>query len=183
MSCTQLPDPAMMRAHPPVLAPCGRGLSLQVLARAGARLAGRLVAVDGGQVRFDDSAPANVAAGDAFAARVRAMIDELIRRTGVDAPPAEPDDADLPVEPDAPTELNLLNAGIGSIVWSTGFGADFSCLDPVPVDAQGRPRREEVASDTPGLFYFGLRWLTHRATRHLHRCSDVADAVATYPPI
>ena len=64
-----LPDPSVMRAAPPILAP-GRGLSLQALARAGATLVGRPVAVDGEVVSFDGSAEANVAAGDAFAARV-----------------------------------------------------------------------------------------------------------------
>ena len=72
-----LPDPAMMQARQPILAP-GRGLSLQALAHAGATLTGRLVAVDDQRVIFDDSARANVAAGDAFAARVAAMIDDVI---------------------------------------------------------------------------------------------------------
>jgi hypothetical protein len=68
-----MPDPATMQARQPILAP-GRGLSLQALAHAGATLTGRLVAVDDRRVIFDDSAPANIAAGDAFAARVAAMI-------------------------------------------------------------------------------------------------------------
>ena len=87
-----LPDPAMMQARQPILAP-GRGLSLQALAHAGATLTGRLVAVDGQRVLFDDSARANVVTGDTFAARVAALIDEVIERTGRQAPPAEPDPA------------------------------------------------------------------------------------------
>src|SRR4051794_27177210 len=57
-----MPDPATMQARQPILAP-GRGLSLQALAHAGATLTGRLVAVDDRRVIFDDSAPANIAAG------------------------------------------------------------------------------------------------------------------------
>lgn len=86
----------MMHAHQPILAPGGRALSLQSLARAGVALTGRLVAVDEGQARFDGSAATNVAAGDAFATRIRAMLDELIARTGRPAPPAEPDEVDRP---------------------------------------------------------------------------------------
>jgi hypothetical protein len=74
-----------MRAVPPIVAP-GRGLSLQTLARAGVTLAGRPIAVDGERVAFDGSVAANVAAGDAFAARLRTMVDELIRRQGLDGP-------------------------------------------------------------------------------------------------
>jgi putative flavoprotein involved in K+ transport len=96
-----LPDPSVMRAAMPILAP-GRGLSLPALARAGVTLAGRLVAVDGERVAFDDSVAANIAAGDAFAARARAMVDEVIRRRGLDAPPAEPDEHDARVDLDFP---------------------------------------------------------------------------------
>jgi hypothetical protein len=115
-----LPDPCMMRAAMPILAP-GRGLSLPALARAGVTLVGRPVAVDGQRVGFDDSVAANVAAGDAFAARARAMIDEIIRRRGLNAPPAEPDDHDAPVGLDPPMSFDLRAEEIGSVVWCTGF--------------------------------------------------------------
>ena len=92
-----LPDPSVMRATQPILAP-GRGLSLPALARAGVTLAGRPVGVDGDQVAFDESVRANVAAGDAFAARARAMIDEIIRRRQPERR-AEPDDHDAPGRP------------------------------------------------------------------------------------
>lgn len=179
-----LPDPAMMRVHVPILAPEGRSLSLQLLARAGARLVGRLVAVDGDRVRFDTSAPANVSAGDAFAARARAMIDEFIDRSGVDAPAAEPDEAGGPVDLDPATELDLRRDGIGSILWCTGFGSDFSWLDLALLDAEGRPRREGAAAGASGLWFVGLRWLTHRGSAQLpgvaKDASSVADAVSGY---
>ncbi len=174
----------MMRAAIPILAPGGRGLSLQALARAGATLAGRAVAVDGEQVGFDDSAAANVAAGDAFAARVRAMVDETIRRAGLDAPPGEPDDADLPCDLDPPAVLDLRAAAVGSVVWCTGFTGDFSWLDPALVDADGRPRHSAGAGALPGVWYVGLRWLSHRASDTLYGfprdAARVADAVRAH---
>ncbi|MGH3785917.1 MAG: flavin-containing monooxygenase [Pseudonocardiaceae bacterium] len=176
------PDPAMMRAPIPIFAPGGRALSLQALARAGATLAGRLVAVDGKQVSFDGSAPANVAAGDAFAAHARAAADEFIARAGVDAPPAEPDDADVPVHLDPPAALDL--GDIGSVVWCTGFTGDFSWLDPTLVDAGGQPRRSGCAAALPGVWYIGLRWLTHRGSAALlglpRDAATVGTAVATH---
>ena len=72
------PNPAMMHAPQPVLAPGARPLSLQRLARAGATLAGRVVAIDNAVVHFDHSAPANIAAGDAFAAQAGSMLDAII---------------------------------------------------------------------------------------------------------
>ncbi len=66
-----VPDPAARLAPNPLLAPGGRPLGLPTLARAGAVLVGRPTAVVGDRIRLDGSAEANVAAGEAFAARVR----------------------------------------------------------------------------------------------------------------
>ena len=177
-----LPDPAMMRAHQPILAPGGRALSLQSLARAGVTLTGRLVAVDDRQARFDDSAAVNVAAGDAFATRIRTMLDEMIARTGLPAPPAEPGDLDQPVELDPPTTLQL--SEIGAVLWCTGFTGDFSWLDPALLDTTGRPRHAGCAGALPGLWYVGLRWLTHRGSATLggipKDAATVADALSAH---
>jgi putative flavoprotein involved in K+ transport len=178
-----LPDPSVMRAAMPILAP-GRGLSLPALARAGVTLAGRPVGVDGDRVAFDDSVRANVAAGDAFAARARAMIDKLIRRRGLDAPPAEPDDHDAPVDLDPPMSLDLRAEEVGSVVWCTGFSGDFSWLDPALVDVDGQPQHQDAAAPAPGLWYLGLRWLIRRRSSILFGFPDdaatIADAVRAH---
>jgi putative flavoprotein involved in K+ transport len=178
-----LPDPSVMRAAMPILAP-GRGLSLPALARAGVTLAGRPVGVDGDRVAFDDSVRANVAAGDAFAARARAMIDEIIRRRGLNAPPAEPDDHDAPVDLDPPMSLDLRAEEVGSVVWCTGFSGDFSWLDPALVDVDGPPRHEDAAAPAPGHWYLGLRWLIRRRSSILFGFPDdaatIGDAVRAH---
>jgi putative flavoprotein involved in K+ transport len=173
-----LPDPAMMQARQPILAP-GRGLSLQALAHAGATLTGRLVAVDDRRVIFDGSARANAVAGDAFAARVAAMIDEVIEHTGRQAPPAEPDNTtETPVDLDT-RAVDL--SELGAVVWCTGFGGDFSWLDPALVDPTGQPTHSGCAATVPGVWYVGLRWLTHRGSATLDGfptdAATVADAV------
>jgi putative flavoprotein involved in K+ transport len=178
-----LPDPSVMRAAMPIQAP-GRGLSLQALARAGVTLAGRPVAVAGERVAFDGSLAANVAAGDAFAARVRAMVDEIIRRRGLHAPPAEPDDHDAPVDLDPPFSLDLRAEEVGSVVWCTGFSGDFSWLDPALVDVDGQPLHQDAAAVAPGVWYVGLRWLIRRRSSIFFGFPDdaatVADAVRAH---
>jgi putative flavoprotein involved in K+ transport len=172
-----LPDPSVMAAPQPLLAPGGRSSSLQALARAGVTLAGRLVAAHGEQVAFDASAPANVAAGDAFAARIRTMLDEAIHRTGLDAPPVQPDDADAPIELDPPMALDLRGNSVGSVVWCTGYTGDFSWLSPALVNADGQPGHHDGAAPLPGVWYVGLRWLTHRASGNF--LGFPTDAAAT----
>ena len=173
-----VPDPAARLAPTPLLAPGGRPLGLPTLARAGAVLLGRPTAVVGDRILLDGSAEANVAAGEAFAARVRTMADELIRRDAVDAPAAEPDRDDEPVRLETVTELDLRAADVGSIVWCTGFGGDFSWLSDALRDATGQPVRDGAAGAVPGLWFVGLRWLTHRASSILYGFPRDAETVA-----
>jgi putative flavoprotein involved in K+ transport len=179
-----LPDPAMMREAQPIIAAGGRSLSLQSLARAGVTLAGRVVQIDGDRVIFDTTTPRNVATGDSFAARIRGMVDDVIARGGVDAPPAERDETDAPAELDPPVEIDLKADGISSIVWCTGFTGDFSWLDPGLPDAEGQPARQDAASVAPGLWYVGLLWLTCRGSGILRGfpgdAATVAEAVRAH---
>jgi putative flavoprotein involved in K+ transport len=179
-----LPDPSMMRAANPLLAPGGRSLSLQALARAGVTLVGRPVVMDRERVSFDASVAANVAAADAFAERARDMVDDIIRRHGLDAPPAEPDDTGPPIKLTSPMALDLHAHEIANVVWCTGFTGDFSWLDPALVDADRQPRHDGAAAPASGVWYVGLRWLTRRGSGLLHGfpgdAATVADAIEAY---
>ena len=174
-----LPDPSVMHAPQPLLAPGGRSASLQTLARAGATLTGRLLAVDGQVLRFDGSVTANIDAADAFAARIRALLDEAAH-PGDAAAAVEPDPADGPVTIDPPTTLDARD--VGSVIWCTGYRGDFSWLDPSLRDDAGQPRRLGAAGPLPGVWYIGLRWLTRRSSGNFlgfpTDAATVADAVA-----
>jgi hypothetical protein len=98
------------------------------------------------------------------------------------APAAEPEPA-APVDLETPTALDLRAQGIGSVVWCTGFGGDFSWLDPSLLDGDGRPRRHGAAI-APGLWCLGLRWMLRRASNILYGlpgdAARVADAVRSH---
>jgi putative flavoprotein involved in K+ transport len=173
-----LPDPSLMRIPNPVIAGGGRSLSLQSLARAGVTLLGRPIGIDGAQVTFDDSAASNVAVGDAFAAWVRQLVDGIVLRGGLDAPPAEPDATDAPVDVRSQTTLDLGGAEVGSVVWCTGFSGDFSWLAPGLVGAAGQPLHHDTAAAVPGVWYVGLRWLVRRGSSILRGFPEDAATIA-----
>ncbi len=158
-----LADPTVTSAPQPLLAPSGRSASLQRLIRAGAIVTGRLIGVRGTEFLFDGSGPANVAAGDRYAAEVRTMLDRLIPPSARSVP-IEPDEADTPVRLDPPTTVRLGREGFSAVIWATGFVGDFSWLAADLLDAAGGPRRTGAAGIAPGLWYLGLRWLTRRSS-------------------
>jgi putative flavoprotein involved in K+ transport len=177
-----LVDRSVISAPQPLLAPGGRSASLQTLARSGATLLGRLVNVEGDRVTFASDLARTIASADAYAARIRAVLDEAIARTGRSAPPMEVDEADAPVHLDPPTQLQLREHDITSVLSCTGNTGDFSWLNPALTDHDGQPRRHGVAALVPGLWYMGLRWLTRRSSGNFlgfpADATIVADAVA-----
>ncbi|NJC68563.1 NAD(P)-binding domain-containing protein [Planosporangium thailandense] len=173
-----LTDPSLLRAPNPVIGGGGHSLSLQALARRGVTLVGRPVAIAGDRLTFDDSVHANIAAGDAFAAWARGLVDDLARRRGGELPPAEADPTDTPVEISPPATLDLRAEEVTSVVWCTGFDGDFSWVDPGLVGPAGQPRHDGTAAAAPGVWYVGLRWLVCRGSSILRGFPQDAATVA-----
>jgi putative flavoprotein involved in K+ transport len=177
-----LVDRSVISAPQPLIAPGGRSASLQTLARSGAILLGRLINVEGDRMTFASDLADSIAAADAYAARIRAVLDEAIARAGHVAPPMEPDEADVPVHLDPPTQLQLHGHHITSVLWCTGYRGDFSWLDPTLTDRDGQPRHSGTAAPVPGLWFVGLRWLTRRSSGNFlgfpADAATVASAVA-----
>jgi putative flavoprotein involved in K+ transport len=173
-----LEDPAMTRAAQPVVASGGRSLSLQLLARSGVTLLGRIVSVEGHTVTFDCSEAANVAYGDQFAGRVCTMIDTFIRQTGADALPPGLDESGGPVDLEQRTVLDLDASGVASIIWCTGFTGDFSWVHLPVLDGAGQPKHDGGTTTEPGLWFMGLPWLTRRSSGFFLGFPSDADNIA-----
>lgn len=144
----------------------GHSVSLHELGRRGAILLGRLERVRGRVLHIGRDLQANVAKGDEVSAQIRGAIDAFIAKAGLDAPPAEPDPTDAPFEGlwamSRVHELKLDETQILSVIWATGFGGDFSYLDPSFLDERGRPAHQDGICPVPGLYCVGLTWLRRR---------------------
>ncbi len=164
-----LKDPAMTRLPQPQISGVGRfghTVSLQQLSHAGAVILGRLVDVKDYLLMIGDDAAAHVRFADEASQQIKDDLDAYIARTGAAAPPPEHDPADFP-DPYATCvsslrQLDLKEAGVSTVIWSTGFTGNFHWLHLPVLDAEGQPLHERGVSPVPGLYFLGFPWLHKR---------------------
>jgi putative flavoprotein involved in K+ transport len=189
MAVEDLPDPAMEFAAQPQVSGVGRygaTLSLQSMAREGVRLMGRLSGVENGVLKTDGSLADHVVFADAQSAEIVGMIERWIVASGVRVEPIEDDPNDEPAGPEVAesgiTELDLIEAGVGSVIWCTGFTAEFDWINAQVTDERGRPVHKRGISPVPGFYFLGFPWLHSRKSGIIHGIDDdarfIAEAIA-----
>lgn len=137
----------------------GHTLNLHQFVRDGVTLLGRIQGVRDHSVVLGEDLRANLARADQFEADFAKKIDEFIAENGIDAP-----EETLPVLRDGYevpeiTELSLVGANIGSVIWATGYNFDFSLVRLPVFDSDGYPKQNWGVSGYTGLYFAGLPWL------------------------
>jgi putative flavoprotein involved in K+ transport len=179
-----LPDPAMIRAAQPQISgvgPQGHTVSLQWLAGRGVTLLGHLESADGTRLRFGDDLAKHIRHGDEFSARIRSHVDEYIARRDLAAPQTEDDPADQPADPGTfrgPAELDLADRDVRSVIFSTGFGADYSWLRLPVFGADGSVANREGRAPVDGVWFVGLLWMRTRRSGIIFGAMDDSAHVA-----
>jgi putative flavoprotein involved in K+ transport len=109
-------------------------------------------------LRFGNDLEKNLDGADAVYTGIQAAIDRHIEAKGIQAPvqahyaPVWKPEAILP-------ELDCEATGIGSVVWATGFRANFGLIDAPVFDARGLPVHKRGVTAAEGLYFVGLPWL------------------------
>jgi putative flavoprotein involved in K+ transport len=130
------------------------------LSRRGAMLLGRLEAVNGWTLRLGRGLEESLAAGDGFVATFRKLVDDHVRTHGLSTVDPEPEDARDPVS--SPEELDLREAGVGTMIWANGFRPEYRWIEGLELDQQGWPVHRRGVSQVPGLYFVGMHWLHKR---------------------
>ena len=145
----------------------GSTIDFRQLAARGMTLVGRAESFKDGVMTFAPGLAASIAKGDADYLAVLDEADAYIARNGLDLPP-EPEARAIGPAPLCVTEpilkLDLAEAGIGAIIWATGFAQDFNWLRLDAFDAKGKPKHRRGVSTVPGLYFLGLPWLSRRGS-------------------
>ncbi len=135
----------------------GRDIDLRAFARDGMRLYGRLKDIGEGRITFKDDLKGNLDGADAVAEGIKDLIDRYIAEQGL-SQPAE--DRYRPVwEPPTSVPTHLDFESITSVIWSTGFSADYSWIDLPVFNGRGYPTHHRGVTTMPGLYVLGLPWL------------------------
>lgn len=145
----------------------GETVDFRDLAARGMELVGLTQAFDDGVITFAPDLAQNIASGDANYLGLLLEADAYVERMGLDLPQeAEAHQlAPLPPSVTNPTlELDLKAAGVSSIVWATGFTADYRWLQVEAFDTEGNPRHHRGVSSEPGVYFLGLPWLSTRGS-------------------
>ncbi len=155
----RLPDPRIRLGGNPHLSGHngGHDTNLRKMALDGMTLVGRVESIDGEKMRFGSDLSVNLARADAlFDERFKGPMDRLIDHLGIDAPPDERVTYDF--QPPELTELDLREQGIGTMLWTTGYGRDYGWIEPSVVDDMGFPRQTRGVGELPGLYFMGALW-------------------------
>jgi len=169
MQTRDISDPQILMMKQPQVSNVGlhgHTLSLQGLARCGAVILGKTENTDDVTVFLQPNAATNIRFADESSKKIKMMINEYIRQSQLCALPPEEDPDDEPDEAavcaSTATSLNLKGNNITSIIWTTGFGGDFSYLK-LPVSSNtGTIKHFNGISDIEGLYFIGLPWLRKR---------------------
>jgi putative flavoprotein involved in K+ transport len=164
----------------------GQTVDFRRLAAQGMTLVGLTRSYSDGVVSFARDLADNIARGDANYLSLLDEADAYAARNGLDLP-LEPEARQIEPDPECVTdpilELNLKEAGVASIIWATGFAADYSWLKVDAFDAEGRPKHQRGVSAEPGIYFLGLPWLSRRASSFIwgvwHDAKLLADRIAT----
>jgi putative flavoprotein involved in K+ transport len=185
MTLASLEDKSISRAAQPQISGLGRyghTVSLQQLARHGVVILGRLLDVDAGTLVLSDEAAAHVRFADEFSQRLKHGIDAYLAKVRITPPPLEDDPADAPdrqagcVSP--VRRLNLREARVSTIIWATGFTADFSWIRLPVLDAEGVPVHQQGISLVRGLYFIGFPWLNSRKSGIIYGIEEDARYIA-----
>ncbi len=177
-------DPAMLKMPNPHISGTGRyghTLSLQSLACMGASLLGRLKAVNGYDLEFEDNAADNIRFADEFSAWFKKMIDTYIAEKGIICEPPETDPDDLPATlsgfPESMVNLNLGEQNISTVIWATGYTADFNWISPCITNENKVPVHQHGISPVKGLYFIGFPWLRTRKSGIIYGMEDDASFI------
>ena len=161
----------------------GHTIDFRDFAAQGTVLLGRLESMSAGTLHFASDLADSLRSGDVAYTAFLDLVDGFVARQGLDVP-EEADARTLRADPACVVSpvrhLEADAAGIGSVIWSTGYGCDFGWIDLPVFDSRGEPLHREGIADVPGLYFLGLQWLSRMNSSFLVGVAEDAARLADH---
>ncbi|MGC5245946.1 MSMEG_0569 family flavin-dependent oxidoreductase [Gordonia sp. DT219] len=136
----------------------GRDVDLRQFAAEGMTLYGKLTDGNDATLRFAPTLASSLDHADSVYNSICSDIDRYIEANGIDAPaPSRYEPVWTPAH--EPTDLDLGDAGITTIVWAIGYRPDYRWIEASAFDGAGRPMQTRGVTQVPGLNFVGLPWM------------------------
>jgi putative flavoprotein involved in K+ transport len=156
-------------------------VDLNSLRKAGVDLVGRLVGLRDGNAQFSGSLANFCALADLKMNRLLASIDDWVNANGFAERFSVPERYEATdVGPQTRLSLDLIGAGIGTVIWATGYHPDYSWLDVPVLDRKGRIRHDGGVVAAPGLYVMGLPFMRRRKSSFIDGAGDDAADLAAH---
>jgi putative flavoprotein involved in K+ transport len=163
----------------------GHTIDFRRLAQSGITLVGQTESFDRGKATFKPDLVDNLRRGDDSYFSLLDAADAYVERNGLRMPPdpqARERVADAACIAEPLRDLDLRAAGITSVVWATGYAADYGWLQVDTLHDNGKPRHQRGVGAEPGIYFVGLPWLSRRGSAFIwgvwHDAKHVADHIA-----
>ena len=142
-------------------------MDLPALQARGVGLAGRLTDADGRRLRLAGDLAATTGEAGQRLRRLLRKIDAFAERTAIAPQAGHAEPIRQAQVTGGPAELDLLHAGIGTIIWATGYRRSYPWLHVPVLDDHGDIRHLNGTTASPGLHVAGMRWQTRRSSSFL----------------
>ncbi|MHB8587748.1 MAG: NAD(P)-binding domain-containing protein [Candidatus Dormibacteraceae bacterium] len=155
----------------------GHDLHFRTLHARGIELLGRFAGAVDGRLQFADDLAASVDFGDARLAEFLKFINAHCVATGVTPPRF---DAPEPFRIESRTDLDVKQAEIGAVIWTTGYRPDYGWVRLPAFDGMGFPVQTDGCSTVPGLYFMGVHWMRKHKSSILYGTGEDAEVVARH---
>ncbi len=153
----------------------GHDLHYRTLHQMGVVLLGHYLGTDGPKMRFADDVAQSVAFGDARMRDFWGYIQAYCKSVGRLSPDF---DWPKPFTAGTPTELDLRQAEVGTVIWTSGYRPDYRWVKAPVFDEMGFPIQVAGRTNVAGLYFVGVHWLTNNSSSILYGVGEDAKVVA-----
>ena len=181
---TTAATPAVRRMPPPLVTGVrgGHDVDIRQYTAQGMTLLGHVLSIRDGRVALAPDLESNLKTGDRTLVDFKRAVDDFITMSGIEAPPAQDAAESNPVSalPGTSDEIDVRAAGIGSVIWATGYAFEFGWVELPIFDAVGTPIHRRGVTAAPGIYLLGLAWLHKSKSSFLYGVGEDAEYLAEH---